>query len=71
MAKNNKLNWLDEVKADAKRITLKRIREAEENKAYEESKKNGMVTAEAESTADPAPGQGVSYTPEEEKKGKK
>lgn len=34
----NKTNWLDEVKADAKRITLKRIREQEELRAEREAK---------------------------------
>lgn len=34
----NKLNWLEEVKKDAEYITLKRIREQEEKRAYEESK---------------------------------
>lgn len=34
-----KLNWLDEVKADAEFNCKKRIREYEERKAHEESKK--------------------------------
>lgn len=32
-------SWLEEVKRDAERITLKRMKDAEEEKAYEQSKK--------------------------------
>lgn len=71
MADNTKpLNWLDEVKADAKFITLKRMREADEQKAYNESKKNGTLNVEPELEEDPKPGQGATFDPKEEKKGK-
>lgn len=68
MANNNKLNWLDEVKADARHITLKRIRDAEEAKAYEESKKN---IGKVQENSEPAPGEGFNYEPDTNKKGNK
>jgi len=34
----NKLNWLEEVKADAAYITRRRIQEQEEKRKFEESK---------------------------------
>ena len=55
-----KLNWLDEVKADAEYLFKKRQREAEEDRKFEESKRG---------VADPAPGEGSTYEPED-KKGK-
>lgn len=59
---DNKLNWLEEVKADADFNVKRRLREQQEKQAFEASKTSG----------DPLPGQGSNYVPaEEEKKGKK
>ena len=44
-----KLAWLEEVKADAERITLKRIRDNQAEKEYEESKTEVKPEAETES----------------------
>lgn len=38
-----KLNWLDEVKADAEYITRKRIRDMEEERAFKQSKQVSEV----------------------------
>ena len=52
MAKTNKLNWLDEVRADADFNARRRVRDAEEQAAFEESKAqlqiNKVVTDENE-----------------------
>jgi hypothetical protein len=37
------INWLDEVKADAKYNYLKRLREQEEDRRFEEAKQKGTV----------------------------
>lgn len=58
---NNKLSWLEEVKADAAYMYKKRLREIEEDRKFEESKRG---------VAEPAPGEGMTFEPED-KKGKK
>jgi hypothetical protein len=60
---NKKLSWLEEVKADARHNTLKRIKEQKETEAYEQSKKTG----------NPMPGEGGNFPSElpKEEKGKK
>lgn len=49
-----KLNWLDKVKADAERITLKRIRDYKEENGITESTEKAEVVAKPaeESTGD-------------------
>lgn len=42
------LTQLDQVKLEAERITLKRIQEAKEQKAWQESKDGAVVLGEAE-----------------------
>lgn len=42
------LPWLEEVKADAERLTLKRIRDQKETAAYEAEKLTPRVEAPAE-----------------------
>lgn len=42
------LSHLEQVKLDAERITRKRIREAAEEKAWQESKEGGVALGEAE-----------------------
>lgn len=59
---NNKMSWLEEVKADAEYMYKKRLREAEEDRKFEESKR-GVVT--------PASSEDDTFELEEDKKGKK
>jgi len=42
------ISQLDQVRLDAQRITLKRIQEAEEQKAWQESQDGGVALGEAE-----------------------
>lgn len=58
---NNKMSWLEEVKADAEYMYRKRLREAEEDKKFEESKRVTNVAPVEEDT----------FEPEDTQKGKK
>lgn len=50
----DKLTHLEQVKRDAERITLRRIREAEEEKAYQESQVETTLTLDDSSVEEVA-----------------
>lgn len=52
------INWLDEVKVDAKYNYLKRLREQEEDRRFEEAKQKGTVEEVFTEIKEPTPKKG-------------